>query len=91
MPIPVLYYLCKHEELYGALAQRPFFKWVTSLEHGGFRKALSLHRHTFLRVSMVAVTACALYGKMGNCYTVAQCEAMVMCNNNHWIITPILT
>ena len=25
---------------------------------------------------------------MGNCYTEAQCEDMVMCGNNHWIITP---
>ena len=27
---------------------------------------------------------------MGNCYTVAQCEAMMMCGNNHSIITPNL-
>ena len=27
----------------------------------------------------------------GDCYTEAQCEAMVMCDNNHWIITPNLT
>ena len=27
----------------------------------------------------------------GDCYTEAQCEAMVMCSNNHWIITPNLT
>ena len=26
----------------------------------------------------------------GDCYTDAQCEAMVMCGNNHWIITPNL-
>ena len=29
---------------------------------------------------------CALYGRMGNCYTVAQSEAMVMCGNDHWIL-----
>ena len=27
----------------------------------------------------------------GDCYTEAQCEAVVMCDNNHWIITPNLT
>ena len=27
----------------------------------------------------------------GDCYTEAQCEAVVMCGNNHWIITPNLT
>ena len=27
----------------------------------------------------------------GDYYTDAQCEAMVMCGNNHWIITPNLT
>ena len=27
----------------------------------------------------------------GDCYTEAQCEAMVMCSNNDWIITPSLT
>ena len=27
---------------------------------------------------------------MGNCYTEAPCEAMVMCGNNHWIIKPNL-
>ena len=26
-----------------------------------------------------------------DCYTEAQCEAMVTCGNNHWIITPNLT
>ena len=29
--------------------------------------------------------------KDGDCYTEAQCEAMVMCSNNHWIIMPNLT
>ena len=24
--------------------------------------------------------------RMGNCYTEAQCEAKVMCGNNHWIL-----
>ena len=27
----------------------------------------------------------------GDCYTEAQCDAMVICGNNHWIITPNLT
>ena len=27
----------------------------------------------------------------GNYYTEAQCEAIVMCGNNHWVITPNLT
>ena len=27
----------------------------------------------------------------GDCYTEAQCEAVVLCGNNHWIITPNLT
>ena len=27
----------------------------------------------------------------GDYYTDAQCEAMVMCGNNHWIIMPNLT
>ena len=27
----------------------------------------------------------------GDCYTDTQCEAMVMCGDNHWIITPNLT
>ena len=27
----------------------------------------------------------------GDFYTEAQCDAMVMCGNNHWIITPNLT
>ena len=26
----------------------------------------------------------------GDCYTEAQCDAIVMCGNNHWIITPNL-
>ena len=29
---------------------------------------------------------CALYGRMWNYYTVAQCEAKMMCGNNHWIL-----
>ena len=32
-----------------------------------------------------------VYNLDGDSYTEAQCEAMVMCNNNHWIITPNLT
>ena len=30
-------------------------------------------------------------GHDGDCYTEAQFEAMVMCGNNHWIMTPNLT
>ena len=32
-----------------------------------------------------------LQWKDGNYYTEAQCEAVVLCGNNHWIITPNLT
>ena len=27
----------------------------------------------------------------GDCYTDVQCEAVVLCGNNHWIIMPNLT
>ena len=31
------------------------------------------------------------FSQDGDYYTEAQCEAVVLCGNNHWIITPNLT
>ena len=50
--------------------------------------------HLWFRQKQVEASSrkcdCVLYGRMGICYTEAQCEAMVMCGNNHRIITPNL-
>ena len=50
---------------------------------------VSLVTSLFSKVSLGRVS---LHLKQdGDYYTEAQCEAMVMCGNNHWIITPNLT
>ena len=32
---------------------------------------------------------CVLLGRMGDCYTEAPCEAMVMCGDSHWIMPDV--
>ena len=48
--------------------------------------------HEFVVLYRVNTLVLILYPfQDGDHYTEAQCEAMVMCSKNHWIITPNLT
>ena len=64
--------------------------WRSRLErwHGNcnYRAVTDIHRYRDFSHTMYYIGG----SQDGDYYTVAQCEAMVMCGNNHWIITPNL-